>query len=324
MLKPISIGIIGGAGYTGGELLRILLNHPQADIRFVHSQSQVGKALHEVHPDLLGDTELQFTDQVSQDIDVLFSCAGHGKTKPFLESHTFPDSLKVIDLSRDYRLKAGDHDFVYGLPELNRGAIRAAANIANPGCFATCIQLALLPLANSQALQDEVHVHAITGSTGAGQKPVATTHFSWRNSNISVYKAFQHQHLGEITQSLLQLQPGFHHAINFVPMRGDFTRGIFASLYINTPFSEDEAKLLYEQYYDKHPFVSLSEANPSLKQVVNTNKCVLHLEKHEQKLHIVSMIDNLVKGASGQAVQNMNLMFGLDENTGLRLKANAF
>lgn len=320
----INIGIIGGAGYTAGELLRILCHHPEARVDFVHSISQAGKPVHAVHDDLLGETELVFTQDVSHEVDVLFFCAGHGRTRPFLEEHKFPKSVRVIDLSSDFRMKSPEHDFVYGLPELNREAIRSARSIANPGCFATCIQLALLPLAAANQLRDEVHVHAITGSTGAGQKPSDTTHFSWRNNNLSIYKAFEHQHLAEIGQSLLQLQPDFAKALNFLPLRGDFTRGIYASAYLNTDLTEKDAVALFEDYYAEHPFVHISAANPHLKQVVNTNKGILHLEKHDNKLLIISMIDNLLKGASGQAVQNMNLMFGLPEETGLQLKAPYF
>ena len=320
----IKIGIIGGAGYTGGELLRILINHPEAEVVFVHSESQNGKPIASVHQDLIGETKAVFTNQISTDIDVLFACAGHGKTKPFLAANQFSDSLKIIDLSRDFRLKDPSHDFVYGLPELNRLAIREAKHIANPGCFATCIQLGLLPLAHGHLLRKAVHVHAITGATGAGQKPVPTTHFAWRNNNLSVYKAFSHQHLGEINQSLKQLQEDIDHPLNFLPMRGDFPRGIYATSYLKTPISEKEAWDLYQNYYTGHPFTILTRDNPHLKQVVNTNKCLIHLEKHDDKLLIISMIDNLLKGASGQAVQNMNLMFGLDETTGLRLKAQAF
>lgn len=320
----INIGIIGGAGYTAGELLRILLNHPEAHIQFVHSISNAGNPVHAVHEDLIGDTNLIFTETVSPEVDVLFFCAGHGKTKPFLESHSFPDTVKIIDLSSDFRMQAADHTFVYGLPELNREAIRTTQHLANPGCFATCIQLALLPIAASQDLTDEVHIHAITGSTGAGQKPTGTTHFSWRNNNLSIYKAFNHQHLAEIGQSLTQLQPGFAHDLNFIPMRGDFTRGIFASVYVRSTLAESAARDLYESYYAGHPFVHVSAVNPNLKQVVNTNKGIVYVEKHGDKLLIISMIDNLLKGASGQAVQNMNLMFGIPEDRGLRLKAAYF
>ncbi|MEO1449385.1 MAG: N-acetyl-gamma-glutamyl-phosphate reductase [Bacteroidota bacterium] len=320
----MKIGIVGGAGYTGGELLRLLLRHPEAEIAFVHSNSQAGKPLSAVHTDLLGETELTFTQEVSDDIDLLFVCAGHGKTRTFLAAHSFSPDLKVIDLSRDFRLKAMDHDFVYGLPELNREAIREASRIANPGCFATAIQLALLPLAAAGNLQHEVHIHALTGATGAGQSPVPTTHFSWRDNNISIYKAFKHQHLGEINQSLIQLQPGGVPALTWLPLRGDFPRGIFASLYLTCNWSEEQAIEAYQQFYADHPFTVISPVNPNLKQVVNTNKAILFLQKHEDKLLIISMIDNLLKGASGQAVQNMNLMFGLEEDLGLRLKGSAF
>lgn len=318
------IGIIGGAGYTAGELLRILLPHPEAEIVFVHSESQAGKAVWEIHGDLIGETDLQFSQTISQEIDVLFSCAGHGKTKPFLAAHTFRSDLKIIDLSRDFRLVSEEHDFVYGLPELNREAIRTTNHLANPGCFATCIQLALLPLAAAGELHSEIHVHALTGSTGAGQKPLGTTHFSWRNNNLSIYKAFSHQHLGEIRQSLAQLQAGFEAELNFLPMRGDFSRGIYASVYLNTDLTEAAARECYAAYYADHPFTHLSPTNPHLKQVVNTNKALVHVEKHGNKLLIISMIDNLLKGASGQAVQNFNLMCGLPERMGLGLKAMAF
>ncbi|MEL6672196.1 MAG: N-acetyl-gamma-glutamyl-phosphate reductase [Bacteroidota bacterium] len=320
----IRIGIIGGAGYTAGELLRLLLNHPQAEIRFVHSQSQTGKAVYEIHHDLLGDTELVFTNQVETEVDVLFFCSGHGKTLPFLAAHDIPESVAIIDLSRDFRLEAPEHDFVYGLPELNREKIRETSRLANPGCFATCIQLGLLPLAAAGQLTEEVHIHAITGSTGAGQQPRSTTHFSWRNNNLSIYKAFSHQHLGEIRQSLTQAQGGTIPALNFLPMRGDFPRGIYCSAYLNTELSEIEAQDIYQHFYQDHPFTHVATANPHLKQVVNTNKAVVFVEKHEGKLLIISMIDNLLKGASGQAVQNMNLMFGLPETQGLQLKALAF
>ncbi|WNJ16353.1 N-acetyl-gamma-glutamyl-phosphate reductase [Pontibacter sp. G13] len=320
----IQIGIVGGAGYTAGELLRLLIHHPEANIRFVHSTSNAGNPISAVHTDLVGETDLHFTDEVDTEIDVLFVCAGHGKTKPFLEAHDLPASLKVIDLSRDFRLKEPGNAFVYGLPELNREEIRKTQFLANPGCFATCIQLGLLPLAAAGKLNDEVHVHAITGSTGAGQKPMATTHFSWRNNNLSVYKAFSHQHLGEIVQSLTQLQAGFEHSVNFLPMRGDFARGIYASLYLKSDLSEEDAVQLYEDFYADHPFTHVTAENPHLKQVVNTNKGLVHVEKHGDKLLILSMIDNLLKGASGQAVQNMNLMFGLPETLGLHLKAMAF
>jgi N-acetyl-gamma-glutamyl-phosphate reductase len=321
----IKAGIIGGAGYTAGELIRLLINHPQVELIFVNSTSNAGNKLTDVHGGLLGETEMLFTDLLPYDkIDVLFFCTAHGDTKKFLETNKVPSSLKIIDLSTDYRQGSPEHDFVYGLPELNKEQIKSANHIANPGCFATAIQLALLPLAKDQKLNTEIHVNAITGSTGAGVKPSATSHFSWRENNISVYKAFEHQHLTEIRQSLAQLQTSFRKEINFIPVRGNFTRGIFASIYLDYDGSIEDACLLYSNYYKDAPFVVVTESNPDLKQVVNTNKCVLHLEKHNNKLLILSCIDNLLKGASGQAVQNMNLIFGLDEMEGLRLKASAF
>lgn len=317
----IRVGIIGGAGYTAGELIRILLYHPQAEIAFVHSNSQAGKAVTEIHSDLLGETSLTFQAETDQQVDVLFLCTGHGRSRAWLEQNSLPAGTVVIDLSQDFRL---DPSFVYGLPELNREAIRSATRIANCGCFATAIQLALLPLADRGLLREEVHIQAITGATGAGQAPGATTHFAWRNNNISVYKPFAHQHLAEIRRSLQQLQPGFEQPLNFVPVRGDFSRGIFASLYTECPLSPAEAVRLYEDYYHAAPFTIISRENPSLKQVVNTNKCIVHLEKHDNKLLIISMIDNLLKGASGQAVENMNLACGLEQTTGLQLKATVF
>jgi len=320
----IKAGIIGGAGYTAGELLRILLHHPQVEIAFVHSNSNAGNAISVVHTDLIGEIDLSFTDTISPNVDVLFLCMGHGKSKVFLDSHAIPEAIKIIDLSRDYRLKADAEEFIYGLPELNRDAIEETNHLANPGCFATAIQLALLPLAEARQLSADIHVHAITGSTGAGQEPKPTTHFSWRNNNISIYKAFNHQHLGEITQSVQQLQPDYKGTINFLPVRGNFPRGIYASVYTDCEMNEQEIVYLYEHFYDNDPFVFVSPQNPNLKQVVNTNKCILHIEKHDNKVLIISMIDNLVKGASGQAVQNMNLMFGLEERMGLGLKPVAF
>lgn len=321
----IKIGIIGGAGYTAGELLRILLNHPNAEIGFIQSTSNAGNPISDVHTDLLGESNLTFTSEMPFDkVDVIFLCMGHGKSIEFIEQNTFPKYLKIIDLSHDFRLKRAGNDFVYGLPELNREEIESAERIANPGCFATGIQFALLPLAASGLLTDEVHVQAITGSTGAGQKPTATSHFSWRSSNVSAYKIFEHQHEGEILQSLTQLQPGFESDFNFVPIRGNHTRGIFVSAYTKFDGTLDEAKELYNDYYAGHPFVFISNKNPGVKQVVNTNKGVIYLEKHGNKLVIISLTDNLIKGASGQAVQNMNLMFGLDEKAGLSLKPVAF
>ena len=321
----IKVGIIGGAGYTAGELLRILLNHPDVEIGFVQSTSNSGNLISDVHEDLLGETDLIFTDDMTFEIvDVVFLCMGHEKSMEFMQKNNLPESLKVIDLSHDFRLKRADNNFVYGLPELNRESIKTAKYIANPGCFATGIQLALLPLAASNLLNDEVHVQAITGSTGAGQKPTETSHFSWRSSNVSAYKIFEHQHEGEILQSLMQLQPGFDKDFNFVPIRGNHTRGIFVSAYTNFKGSVDEANELYKNYYKSHPFVFVTDKNPGVKQVVNTNKAVIYLEKHGNKLIIISVTDNLIKGASGQAVQNMNLMFGLDEKAGLTLKPVAY
>lgn len=321
----IKVGIIGGAGYTAGELLRILINHQGAEIIFVQSTSNAGNLISDVHIDLLGETDLVFsTEKPFELVDVIFLCMGHGKSVEFVEQNELPESLKIIDLSHDFRLKREGNDFVYGLPEINKEAIKMAKNIANPGCFATGIQLALLPLAANNLLTDEVHVQAITGSTGAGQKPTSTSHFSWRNGNVSAYKVFQHQHEGEIIQSLKQLQSGYDKDFNFVPIRGNHTRGIFVSAYTNFESSIEEANEIYKTFYAEHPFVFVSDKNPALKQVVNTNKAVVYLEKHGKKLVIITVTDNLIKGASGQAVHNMNLMFGLDEKAGLNLKPVAF
>jgi N-acetyl-gamma-glutamyl-phosphate reductase len=326
--SKIKAGIVGGAGYTGGEMLRILLNHPDVEIAFVHSNSNAGNYIYEVHTDLFGDTDLKFASGLYDEIDVLFLCVGHGDAKKFLEANEIPEGIKIIDLSQDFRLsqnsKFKSKSFVYGLPELNRDSIKTAENIANPGCFATCLQLGLLPLASKGLLNSEIHITGTTGSTGAGQSPSATTHFTWRNDNLSIYKAFEHQHLNEVGQSLNQLQPGFGQAINFVPYRGDYTRGIIASIYIDCVLSGDDALKLYEDYYAGHPFTHVTKRNIDLKQVVNTNKCFIQVGKYSNKLLITSIIDNLLKGASGQAVQNMNLMFGLDETAGLKLKATAF
>jgi N-acetyl-gamma-glutamyl-phosphate reductase len=320
----INIGIIGGAGYTGGELLRILLNHPQVNINFVHSKSQAGKPVYSTHSDLVGDTDLLFTDIMPFDeVQAIFLCSGHNESKKFLAENTLPESLKIIDLSTDFRDQS--NGFVYGLPELQRDLIKTATKIANPGCFATSIELALLPLANAGVLNDDIHVSAVTGSTGAGQSLSATTHFSWRNNNISIYKAFTHQHLKEINQSIKTLQPSFGKSVNFIPYRGNFSRGIMANVYTKFAGTIEEAKALYKNYYASHPFTHLSEAAEiDLKQVVNTNKCIIHLEKHDDNLLITSIIDNLSKGASGQAVQNLNLVFGLEETTGLKLKSVGF
>lgn len=321
----IRIGIIGGAGYTAGELIRLLINHPDAEIAFVNSTSNAGNLVADVHSGLFGETTMRFTDELPLDsIDLLFFCTAHGDTRKFMESHTVPEKLKIIDLSTDYRAEGPEHDFVYGLPELNRRRICNATRIANPGCFATCIQLGLLPLAKHLMLNSELHVNAITGSTGAGVKPSSTTHFSWRNDNLSVYKPFTHQHLAEISQSLSQLQNSFRSSINFIPVRGNFSRGIFATTYVDCKVELDEIRRIYDEYYADHSFTFLTDKNPDLKQVVNTNKCLIHLQKHEDKLLIISMIDNLLKGASGQAVHNMNLLFGLEETVGLHLKPSAF
>jgi N-acetyl-gamma-glutamyl-phosphate reductase len=319
----INIGIIGGAGYTAGELLRILIHHPEANIVSVMSTSHSGEKIYQAHPDLEGETELVFSTEMDSDADVVFLCSGHGKSKAIVGGDIIPDGAKIIDLSADFRLKE-DHDFIYGLPELNRKDIKEADRLANPGCFATCIQLSLLPLADSGLLSDDIHVTAITGSTGAGQNPSATTHFSWRSNNASVYKVFTHQHLGEIRQSLTQLQSDFTKELHFVPMRGAFTRGILAVSYLKCDNSEQELKEIFEAYYASHPFVHMSETEPDVKRVVNSNKALLHVKKEGDKALVVGVIDNLTKGASGQAVQNMNLMFGLDETTGLDLKTSGF
>ena len=321
----IKTGIIGGAGYTAGELLRILLYHPEVEIVFVQSSSNAGNPVSDVHVDLLGETDLIFTAELPLDkADVIFLCMGHGKSAEFFEKTNLPANLKVIDLSHDFRLKREGNEFIYGLPELNREEIKNAGKVANPGCFATGIQLAFLPLAANGLLTGEMHVQAITGSTGAGQQPTPTSHFSWRSGNLSAYKIFQHQHEGEILQSMKQLQPEFSEELNFVPVRGNHTRGIFVSAYTRFEGSLNEAKEIYRSFYKTHPFIFVADKNPSLKQVMNTNKAVIYLEKHRDKLVIVSLTDNLLKGASGQAVQNMNLMFGLDEKSGLYLKPVAF
>jgi N-acetyl-gamma-glutamyl-phosphate reductase len=329
-MNKIRTGIIGGAGYTGGELIRILLNHPQVEIQYVHSKSNSGKPLYSVHADLAGETDLQFASEFHNDIDVLFLCVGHGDAKKFLEANAFDESIKIVDLSQDYRLhNNGDRPtlngqpFTYGLPELNKEQIRNAKFVANPGCFASAVQLGLLPLAKAGLLK-EIHSTGITGSTGAGQGLNATSHFSWRANNIQAYKTLNHQHLKEIGQSLDQLQPDSDIEINFVPWRGDFTRGIFISSQLNCDLSIEELTVLFEEFYRPHPFTTVSREPIFLKQVVNTNKCMIQLEKVGSKLVVHSAIDNLLKGASGQAVQNMNLMFGLDESAGLKLKANYF
>ncbi len=326
MEKTIKAGIAGAAGYTGGELLRLLLLHPNVEIVFAHSNSNAGKPIYHVHTDLLGDTNLLFASELSHDIDVLFLCMGHGDSKRFLEAYAIPPHIRIIDLSQDFRLRENAADkWIYGLPELNRDPISSGNyNVANPGCFATCIQLALLPLAKADLLQTDIHINATTGSTGAGQSPSTTSHFSWRANNLSVYKAFEHQHLNEIGESLLQFQPSFKAPLNFVPQRGNFTRGIHSVAYTHSNMTIDEALLLYAEFYKNHPFVHISLQSVDLKQVVNTNKCLLHIEKHGNMLMVTGIIDNLLKGASGQAVQNMNLVFGLEETAGLKLKPVAF
>lgn len=323
--EMIKAGIIGGAGYTGGEMVRLLLHHPQVALTFVQSRSQAGKFLNEIHSDLTGETEFKFTDNFSTPVDVLFMCLSHGESKKLLAEHNFPATTKIIDLGNDFRLgdPAGARRFVYGLPEFQREAIKKASNIANPGCFATTIQLGLLPVAKAGLLK-EVHTTGITGSTGAGQKLQDTLHFSWRANNISAYKTLAHQHLGEINQTLKSLQPGFAEAVNFVPWRGDFTRGIFVTSVIECSWTLEEANKVFKEFYHEHPFTHVANKMVDIKQVVNTNKCLLFLEKVGNKLAIHSVTDNLLKGASGQAVQNMNLIFGLDETTGLLLKSSVF
>lgn len=336
MVSKINIGIVGGAGYTGGELIRLLINHPNANISFIHSRSNAGKPVSSIHQDLVGETPLVFAADLSQDIDVLFLCVGHGEARKFLQENSIAPNVKIIDLSQDFRLlpnhTIANRTFVYGLPELNKEAIRNATNIANPGCFATAIQLGLLPLAKA-GLLEQINTTGITGSTGAGQSLSSTSHFSWRANNIGAYKTLTHQHVKEISQSLAQLQPGFGAAnekgkkesdLNFIPWRGDFTRGIFISSQVDCDLSETELYKLYEDFFQDAPFTILSKEPIFLKQAVNNNKCVIQLEKVGSKLVVHSVIDNLLKGASGQAVQNMNLISGLDECAGLRLKANYF
>ncbi|HTD93882.1 MAG TPA: N-acetyl-gamma-glutamyl-phosphate reductase [Chitinophagaceae bacterium] len=323
----IRTGIIGGAGYTGGELIRLLINHTVATISFVHSRSNAGKALHTIHQDLLGDTDMHFTGELSDDIDVLFLCLGHGESNKFLSENKIASHIKIIDLANDFRLTGtsafGDRQFVYGLPELNKETIRGASNIANPGCFATAIQLGLLPMAKAGLLKD-IYTTGITGSTGAGQSLSTTSHFSWRANNIQAYKTLTHQHLGEIGETLMQLQPGSSIDLSFVPWRGDFTRGIFISSTMSCDLSLQELNVLFNEFYAGQAFTLMSKEPIFLKQVVNTNKAVIHLEKAGTKVVVHSALDNLLKGASGQAIQNMNLICGLPETAGLKLKANYF
>lgn len=321
----IKVGIIGGAGYTAGELIRLLINHPDVEIIFVHSSSNAGNKITDVHEGLYGECGMVFSDEHPLDaIDLLFFCTAHGDTRKFMESHNIPEELKIIDLSMDYRLAGDGNEFLYGLPELNRRAICKHKYVANPGCFATCIQLGLLPLAKHLLLNDDIYVNAITGSTGAGVKPGQTSHFSWRDNNISIYKPFTHQHIPEVVQSLSQLQKSFRSDIHFIPYRGNFPRGIFCTIVVKCKVELSEIERMYEEYYERDSFVFPVRENIDLKQVVNTNKCLLHLEKHGDRLLIVSCLDNLLKGASGQAVHNMNLMFNLEEKTGLKLKPSAF
>lgn len=324
----IQVGIIGSAGYVAGELIRCLVHHPQVNIDFLYSNSQSGKNVSEIHQDLYTEEELNFTSEINPNVDVVFLCLGHGNSIKFLSNNSFSNHTKIIDLSNDFRL-TGDanfqgNEFNYGLVDLNRETIKNAQHIANPGCFATAIQLGLLPLAKAGLLQNDVHINAITGSTGAGQSLSATAHFSWRNNNVSIYKAFNHQHLGEIGETIVALQNNFSNDLNFLPVRGDFTRGIFASMYIKCDLSEAELIDLFQAYYQDEPFTFISEKTVHLKQVVNTNNCLIQVQKIDNKVLITSVIDNLLKGAAGQAIQNMNLMFGIEETTGINFKATYF
>ena len=324
----ISIGIIGGSGYTAGELIRLLVHHSKVTIDFVYSTTNAGKPIASVHQDVLGDTNLVFTDTINPMVNVVFLCLGHGKSKAFLSENQFDKNTKIIDLGNDFRLlddaKFQDKTFIYGLPELNKSEIKSADYIANPGCFATAIQLALLPLAAANALQNSIHINATTGSTGAGVQPSATTHNSWRNNNMSHYKAFEHQHLGEIYRSLSDVQKDFNQEVLLIPNRGDFTRGIFATLYTKTTLSLESLVKIFEEFYESAPFVVVTTSEINLKQVVQTNKCIISLEKKGDYVLITSIIDNLLKGASGQAIQNMNLMFGFEETEGIVLKSSGF
>ncbi|MFT6167457.1 MAG: N-acetyl-gamma-glutamyl-phosphate reductase [Vicingaceae bacterium] len=322
----IQVGIVGSGGYVGGELIRCLVHHPQINIDFLYSTSQAGKKLTDVHEDLYSNKELCLTNEINSNVDVVFLCLGHGNSKEFLSKTSFSNQTKIIDLSNDFRLNKDSHfqgiEFIYGLVECNKNDIKNAQYIANPGCFATTIQLGLLPLAQAGLLTDDVHINAITGSTGAGQSLSATSHFSWRNNNVSIYKAFTHQHLDEIGETVIFLQNDFKKALNFIPVRGDFSRGIFATLYTKCKLSEEELVDLYETYYHDEPFTFISKKTVSLKQVVNTNNCLIQVQKIDDKVLITSVIDNLLKGAAGQAIQNMNLMYGLEETTGINFKAN--
>lgn len=320
----VRIGILGAAGYTGGELIRVLLGHPEAKIVFANSESNAGNLVSEIHEGLIGETDLRFTSEMPFDeVDLVFFCFGHGKSEQFLKEHEIPQNVKIIDLAQDFRI-AGEHDFVYGLPETHLSTIKGCQHLANPGCFATCIQLAMLPALKAGIISGDIHVNGITGSTGAGQKPGATTHFSWRNDNISVYKTFTHQHLLEINQTVQELCPGYEGRVLFIPQRGCFTRGIFVTAYAKCDLSLEAVQQVYEDYYKDAAFTHFVRKSPDMKQVVNTNKAVVYVEKYQDQLLMISCIDNLLKGAVGQAVQNMNLMFGLDERMGLNLKASAF
>ncbi|MGI0107155.1 N-acetyl-gamma-glutamyl-phosphate reductase [Salinimicrobium sp. WS361] len=320
----IKAGIIGGAGYTAGELTRILVNHPQVELDFIYSTSSAGKPVYAIHQDLVGETEITFSSKVNTNVDVVFLCLGHGNSKKFLEETEFSKSTKIIDLSTDFRKTEPSHSFIYGLPELDRRKIESAEFIANPGCFATAINLALLPLAYAGLLKEDVHVNAVTGATGAGTSFSGSTHFAWRDNNFSSYKAFEHQHLSEIGQSVLQLQENFDHKINFIPNRGNFSRGIHCTTYTSFEGELEDAVGIYKMFYANAAFTHVVEEELHLKQVVNTNKCLVRVQKFDDKILITTVLDNLLKGASGQAVQNMNLMFGLEESTGLKLKANYF
>lgn len=323
-MNKIKIGILGAAGYTGGELIRLLLNHPQAEIVFAHSESNAGNLLSDVHEGLIGDTDMKFASDMPFDsVDAVFLCFGHGKSEAFLRDNSIPQTVRIIDLAQDFRI-AGSHDFVYGLPETHRQLISQAQHVANPGCFATCIQLALLPALQSGIISGDIHVNGITGSTGAGQKPGATTHYSWRNDNISVYKTFSHQHLLEINQTVHELNAGYDGRVLFIPQRGCFTRGIFVTAYAKCDKDIDGIRAIYSDFYAQAAFTHLTSSPPDMKQVVNTNKALVYVEKYKDQLLMVSCIDNLLKGAVGQAVQNMNIMFGIDEKAGLNLKASAF
>jgi len=321
----IKVGILGGAGYTAGELIRLLINHPQAEITFVNSESNAGNLITDVHEGLCGETGIRFTSEMPfSDVDVVFFCFGHGKSEAFLKEHAIPEGVKIIDLAQDFRLEREGNDYVYGLPEINKDRIASAQHVANPGCFATCIQLGLLPAAKLGIIERDVMVNAITGSTGAGVKPGSTTHFSWRNNNMSIYKPFQHQHVPEIRQSIIQVQGHLDADIDFIPYRGDFARGIFATEVVKTDMPVEEIVEGYKDFYKDAAFTHYVDKAIDMKQVVNTNKALVHCEKFGSKLLVTSVIDNLLKGASGQAVQNMNIMFGIDETTGLRLKPSAF